>query len=959
MSTDLPPLQLLIDSEPPFVVPARAPRAARPPFPLLGSLAPLPVAAVLWMATHSPLALVFALLSPVIAIAGILDGSLHARRARRRDERSLAGRRADFLDRVRRFHDAERAELERLAPSAARVLDGQIRGFTQSDPTRCVIRLGSAAGRSSIRLDGAAAADDETGDEMRLRAEALTLNDAPVLACGSLRLAVLGPPSLAHAVARGYAVQLAAAVAPTAARWQREHNESSAHDDPEWGWVQALPHRGAVPILLGRAAAGAASAAAQFIVVASSEEEVPPEASVLVRVGPGSTAELLRHPESAVPRGLNCEFVSVSQASATAVEIARRARQTGLSAPELPRVVLASEIDRGEESAGRSSTGLSSLDAIVGLAEHGGAVSLDLVSQGPHAVVGGTTGSGKSELLVTWITSLARRHRPAEFTVLLVDFKGGSSFDSLTALDHCIGLITDLDPAEATRALTALTAEIRFRERVLRQTGARDIADSAVAGRLARLVIVVDEFAAMITAFPSLHDVFADIAARGRSLGMHLILCTQRPAGVVRDALMANCELRLSLRVNNAGDSLATIGSPAASVLDPALRGRCYLSTGGTAPVLLQVAVTRTSDIEAIPRSGAGPGRRPWLPPLPAVIPLSSIPAAPSGVVLGMRDEPHEQRQSVAVFDTAAHGPLLVLGSARSGKSTLLHTVRAQRPSAVLVPRNIEGAWDAIAGVAEACSDSVGAGPASDRLVLIDDIDSLLRGFEPDYQAELLSRLARILRDGPSRGLTVIATAQRLAAPLSSLAALFPERMLLRHSSRQEYLLAEGEAVHHDAALPPGAGHWRGVRVQLALPETVEATGRLPVVAEAERLRPRLPDVLIVVCARPALYLEASGRQDADPTGRVVDASDRAQLAPFAERAARPVGPARLVGDPDTWLSSWSVFTSLRQNTAVLFDGCSVAEFRSLTRRRELPPPLDAAGPGRWLLEPNGTIRRA
>jgi S-DNA-T family DNA segregation ATPase FtsK/SpoIIIE len=956
VSTDLPPLQLLLDSEPAFVVPARAPRAARPPFPLLGSLAPLPIAAVLWIATHSPLALVFALLSPVIAIASLLDGSLHARRARRRDERTLVDRRTEFVDRVRRYHDAERAELERLAPSAARVLEGHVRGFVQSDPARCPIRLGSADGRSSIRLSGTAAVDDGADDDAGLRTTALTLSDAPVLARGPVRIAVVGPPSLAHAVARGYAVQLAAAVAPTAARWRWALRDSQVDDDPEWGWAQSLPHRGAVPILLGRALPDAASSGAPFIVVASSEEQVPPEATVLVRVGPGSTGELLRHPESAVPRVLNCEFVSVSQASAAAGDIARRARSTGLTAPELPRVVLASEIATQNESAVSPSDGLSSLDAIIGLSEHGDAVSLDLVSQGPHAVVGGTTGSGKSELLVTWIASLARRHPPSAFTVLLVDFKGGSSFDSLTTLDHCIGLITDLDPAEASRALSSLTAEIRFRERVLRQTGARDIADPAIAGRLARLVIVVDEFAAMITAFPALHDVFADIAARGRSLGMHLVLCTQRPAGVVRDSLMANCELRLSLRVNNAGDSLATIGSPAASMLDPALRGRCYLATGGTAPLLLQVAVTGAADIEAIDRRGTGPERRPWLPPLPATIPLSSIPAPPSGVVLGMLDEPHEQRQSVALFNTGAHAPLLVLGSARSGKSTLLRTVQTQQRSALLVPREIEGAWDAIARAADACVDpsATGSGPA--RLVLIDDIDSMLRGFEPDYQAELLSRLTRILRDGPSRGLTVIATAQRLAAPLSSLAALFPERMLLRHSSRQEYLLAEGEAAQHDAALPPGAGHWRGTRIQLALPDDVDLA-----VAPPLALPPTvpLPAALIVVCARPALYLDASGWRDADPAVRLMDASDRAQLASFGDRASRPVGPVRLVGDPDTWLSSWSVFSSLRQTTAVLFDGCSVAEYRSLTRRRELPPPLDGARSGRWLLEPNGTVRRA
>ncbi|RII96145.1 cell division protein FtsK, partial [Clavibacter nebraskensis] len=114
------------------------------------------------------------------------------------------------------------------------------------------------------------------------------------------------------------------------------------------------------------------------------------------------------------------------------------------------------------------------LAAVIGVG-HAGPVAVDLVADGPHAVVAGTTGSGKSELLVTWMAALAAAHPPEEVTVLLVDFKGGAAFDPLLVLPHAVGLVTDLDGQGARRALESLRAEVRHRERVLRDAGARDV----------------------------------------------------------------------------------------------------------------------------------------------------------------------------------------------------------------------------------------------------------------------------------------------------------------------------------------------------------------------------------------------------------------------------------------------------------------------------------------------------
>ena len=142
----------------------------------------------------------------------------------------------------------------------------------------------------------------------------------------------------------------------------------------------------------------------------------------------------------------------------------------------------------GPESAGRVAA--ESRSASIGTAP----CLVDLVGQGPHALVAGTTRSGKSELLVTWITALARCYPASEVTFLLVDFKGGAAFTPLRAMAHVLGTLTDLDARIAGRAVSSLSAELRRRERVLAEHGVRSI-EELPAGVLARLVVVVDEFA--------------------------------------------------------------------------------------------------------------------------------------------------------------------------------------------------------------------------------------------------------------------------------------------------------------------------------------------------------------------------------------------------------------------------------------------------------------------------------
>ncbi|WP_454229316.1 FtsK/SpoIIIE domain-containing protein, partial [Propioniciclava flava] len=159
--------------------------------------------------------------------------------------------------------------------------------------------------------------------------------------------------------------------------------------------------------------------------------------------------------------------------------------------------------------------------------------TLDLRTQGPHALVGGTTGSGKSEFLQAWVLGLAHRYSPDRLTFLFVDYKGGAAFARCTDLPHSVGMVTDLSDHLVRRALRSLRAEIRHREELLNNKGVKDLIDFELTGDPScppALVIVVDEFAALKSEVPEFYDGVVDVAQRGRSLGLHLIMATQRPA---------------------------------------------------------------------------------------------------------------------------------------------------------------------------------------------------------------------------------------------------------------------------------------------------------------------------------------------------------------------------------------------------------------------------------------------
>ena len=860
----------------------------------MATLAPVVMSIALWAVTQSPYALMFAALGPGVALASRLDARRASRKLmsaeRRRFDREL---RATVVE-LESAHAAERAHRAEAAPSAAELVSGLSR-VRWGGATQPRLRLGTYSGRSEVTLDGAAegqvGVDEATATQLRqLQSAALVVRDSPLVVEVGTGVGITGPPVLTAACARALVVQLLACSSPATHRVEGGGN-----------WLNLTPH--------AREAADEASVSVHSpvgsvtIVVASERAAIPPAIGMIVEL---DASEALLGTQRFTP-----ELLSIAHAHAWVVAAAEVAVRNGLrrATLALPTVVTVGDL-MPQISPTTDAGGLS---CPIGRDETGFA-HVDLVRDGPHAIVGGTTGSGKSELLVTWLLSMAAAHSPAEVTFLLFDFKGGSSFGTVPRLPHCVGIVTDLDDGGAARAVASLAAEIRHRERVLAAQGVRSI-DEATG--VARLVIAVDEFAAMAAELPSLHDVLADVAARGRSLGMHLVLCTQRPAGVVRDAVLANASLRISLRVNNRADSMALLGSGEAAEQQAAHPGRAWVVTAGSAARPVQVALACPDDVAAVAERwpGVWQPRRPWLDPLPLVISSDDVPHT-----LGLIDLPDEQAQRPVVWQPLTDGNLMAIGAARSGKSNLLHVI-ARTLDVSVIASGFEAAWDAL----------LNPGP----IVLLDDVDSLLAQCTPDYQQAFLELLTSALRSPTTR---LALTAQRVTGPVQQLSALCDERVLLRMPNRQEHVIAGGTTATFDADLPPGSGQWRGARIQLALSAD-------PAPAPRPGLSLPLPsETLLAVSTRPralAALLERSGR-------RLVS------LPLTSDCAAGSV----IVTDPDGWQANWAQAGSLAKQHPVVFHECSLTEFRQLSRQRRLPPPLADPSTTGWLLEPEGEVRR-
>ncbi|MGW1542432.1 FtsK/SpoIIIE domain-containing protein [Streptomyces sp. NPDC002309] len=381
--------------------------------------------------------------------------------------------------------------------------------------------------------------------------------------------------------------------------------------------------------------------------------------------------------------------------------------------------------------------GGSTTAAPIGLASDGAFV-LDIRRDGPHALIAGTTGAGKSELLQTIIASLAVGNTPDALNFVLIDYKGGSAFQDCARLPHTVGMVSDLDAHLTERALASLAAELRRREEILFDAATKDIEDYNDARRLRpelepmpRLVLIIDEFASLVAELPDFIAGLVDIARRGRSLGVHLMLATQRPAGVVSADIRANTNLRIALRVTNADESRDVIDAADAGSISKATPGRCYVRSGSQSLAGVQSAriggrrpgaesapevtvnlldwaaygrpmprVTQNGDddgtmvtdlavlVDAIrdaaERLGTAQPRSPWLPPIPTHVVLSDVAMLPAKqasedsvapIRFGLTDLPARQARAALALDLADGEHLMIAGGPRSGRSTALRTI--------------------------------------------------------------------------------------------------------------------------------------------------------------------------------------------------------------------------------------------------------------------------------------------
>lgn len=228
-----------------------------------------------------------------------------------------------------------------------------------------------------------------------------------------------------------------------------------------------------------------------------------------------------------------------------------------------------------------------SLAAPIGANSRGELVYLDIheKAHGPHGLVAGTTGSGKSEFLQSYIAAMSLRYAPDEVGFLIIDFKGGGMASQLKDLPHLVGTITNIDGTEIKRSLKSIKAELEKRQKLFDQAKVNHIdkyirkyKERQLSIALPHLVIVVDEFAELKAAQPDFMNELISAARIGRSLGIHLILATQKPAGQVNEQIWSNSRFRLCFKVQTKADSNEMLHSPLAAEIRES--GRGYLQVG-------------------------------------------------------------------------------------------------------------------------------------------------------------------------------------------------------------------------------------------------------------------------------------------------------------------------------------------------------------------------------------------
>lgn len=777
--------------EPPLRVPGAPRRAAKPTFSISAVLSPLLMAGATVLITREIAYAAIAGLTPVMFVANFVEERTRGRRSLRRSVRDFRGETEDFSRRLRGRRAAEIARRLAAAPDPAEMMfrvTAPARNLWERRPgTPGFLRL--TTGFVNDRWQPPVAADaGEIAPEVQREIDAVSeLPQVPaeVDLSGDGVIGLDGDRDACLAVARSLLCQAVAGSGPADLTVAVFADASRA---AEWGWAKWLPHvldraggggsrllaaggpdsealartlLAASPAEPGRQDTAAAGPRLLIVVDGATllegrpcalrellagrggpasgivlTDRLPALCTATLAVGADGTAVLHRLTSGQTVPAVVATGMAERQALRLARNLARfedpELRVEGAGLPDtvsllpllgLPEITGRALLARWSESARALRAA-----AVIGVSEDS-TFAVDLDDDGPHGLIAGTTGSGKSELLRTLIASLACGNGPEHLTFALVDYKGGGALDECATLPHSVGLVTDLDEQLSERALRCLEAELRHREHLLRDAGLSHVTDYQRlrdTGRrdlepMPRLVVVIDEFATLVKALPHFVDSLVSIAQRGRSLGIHLIMATQRPAGSVSDAIKNNVKLRIALRLESASDSVDVIDSPVAAGIGGRQRGRAFyrvsaretlpvqtaLSTGPAVTARASAAVSLTpfrfgsgepgpaapgpagpTDLQlivgaaadAVGLAGLATPRRPWPDPLPAVVGPGDVagPAArgllgeASGLpVLAVADDPDRQDQYSVGWDPAA-GNLLVYGAAGYGTTSAL-----------------------------------------------------------------------------------------------------------------------------------------------------------------------------------------------------------------------------------------------------------------------------------------------
>ncbi len=805
-------------------VPATPP--APPPPGTVSLVAPVAIGVVLAMFVHPTAGLITAA-TPLLAISTHLDARRRWRRRRRRDE-------AAYTEALDAHERAGRAHHRVVASDRRR---------EHPSPVEALGRARAGTGLWSARAGDPDADDLAVGWGTGPDRAPVTVAPAP-----TRHLGIAGPRPWAEAVARAVTITALTRCGP-------HERAISDQDHGDRGFLRWLPHgEGTGPPF---ALVGSDDPSEGIgIELAATTAGLTDRCDAILSWAPDGG--LLTEPRGDGPPLPLRPFVASERLAERWARAMARWTDGGPVGGDLPDAVSVRSLMSAVVPAttGRGTGGLA---VPLGI-DRDGTVPVDLVADGPHALVAGTTGAGKSELLRTWVTALAWAYPPTAVAFVLVDYKGGSAFDACGELPHVAGVVTDLDAGLGERLLVGLRAEVRDRERVLRAAQVGDLRHLEEGPP--RLVVVVDEFATLAAELPDFLGALVDVARRGRSLGIHLVLATQRPAGAVNDEIRANTALRLCLRTLDPADSQDVIGGPEAATLSPRHPGRAWLRAGGdlrlvqvatgsqpdpdrdTPPLLLRRLDeawpdhnrTGRTELEGLVptitrRWRDRPAAEPvWRPPLPEHL-VVSAPGAGAPVMLGREDRPAERRQPDLTWDPA-EGHLVVLGGRGRGRTTTLRTallaLAASRPPQALHLHVVAppGPLDDLAALPHLAAlvdprdrvtlrrlvrrlearSAIGHdgtdGPLT--VVAVDAYESLAAGLDDVEALQVLESLDRLAREGTRRGVVLAVTGSRPSAMPPSAITTTARLLALGFDDPADHALLGLRPPR--SPLPPGRG---------------------------------------------------------------------------------------------------------------------------------------------------------